>query len=127
MQDAARLTLAPAQEIDAGVGGVGLEIAGRGQQAQRPARGIALFFRIGLPIRHRREPRLGQLLRIEFELPRRGTELLAIFRRKPDRSAAAYITQVERRRRAFGAAEQLGQRLGRAHPEHRVGQAHAPR
>src|ERR1700720_3967143 len=67
VQDAMRLALAPPQKIDPGIGGVSLEIARRGQQAQWPARRVALFLQIGLPVRHRREPRRRQLLRIKFE------------------------------------------------------------
>jgi hypothetical protein len=61
VQDAAGRTLSAAQERHAGKSGVALKIAGGGQQAQRPARGLPFVFGIGLPARHwrqtlRREP-----------------------------------------------------------------------
>ena len=62
MQDAERLALALAQEADAGEGRVRLEVAGRGQQAQRPLGGVGHLDRIGLPVGHRREALLGELL-----------------------------------------------------------------
>ena len=46
MQDAERLALAVAQEAHAREGGVGLEVAGRGQQAQRPLGGLGRLDRI---------------------------------------------------------------------------------
>src|SRR5690348_8831616 len=81
MQHAIRLTFASAQKRDTGISRVRLEIPRRGQQAQWPARRIALLLRIGPPIRHRREPRRREALRIEFELARWRTECLPARRR----------------------------------------------
>src|SRR6266576_1562243 len=67
-EHAERLALALAQEADPGVGGVGLEVAGRSQQPQRPPGGFGGLERILVPVRHRRDALPGQLLGIEFEL-----------------------------------------------------------
>ena len=76
VQDAVRRSLAAAQELDPGIGRVRLEIAGGGQQAQRPARRVAFLLGVEPPVRHRLEPRSGHLLRIEFEPARGRPELL---------------------------------------------------
>ena len=104
-----------------------LKIAGRGQQAQRPACRIALLLRVALPIRHRRAPRLCQLLRIKFELARGGAKFLATFRSDVDRPAAKYFGQIEPCDRSGGAAPQLFDRRLGLHAEHRVGETHSPR
>ena len=78
VQDAAGRPLAAAQEVDAGVRRVRLEIAGRGQQAQRPAGGVALLDSgSGCQSGIGAMPWRGQLLRIEFEPARRRAEFLA--------------------------------------------------
>ena len=97
-----------------------LEIPRRGQEAQRPARCVAFFLWIGPPIRHRREPRLGKLLRIEFELARRRAEFLSAFRGDVYRPAAKHIAQIEPGNRPGGAAPQFADRRLGLHAEHRI-------
>ena len=104
-----------------------LEIAGRGQQAQRPARRVAFLLRVGLPVRHRRQPGGGQLLGIEFEPARRRAEFLALRRGVAHRPARAQRVEIGAGDTAPGAVEQLGQQLRLRHAEHRIGQPHAAR
>ena len=61
--------LAPAQRRHPAEDGVGLKIAGRGQPAERRTRGLPFFFRIGLPVRHRRQTLRGKSLGIKLQLP----------------------------------------------------------
>jgi len=68
VQDAERLALALAQELHAREGGVGLEVARRGQQAERPFGGFGGLDGIFVPVGHWRHTLLGELLGIEFEL-----------------------------------------------------------
>src|SRR6202035_4503756 len=68
VENATGRTLAPAQKRHAGKSSVALEIAGRGQETQWPARCLPLFLEVGLPIRHRRQTLRGERLRIELQL-----------------------------------------------------------
>ena len=101
VQDAAGRTLAAAQEGDAGIGGVALEVAGRRQEAQWPARGILCLLRVGLPVRHRREALGSQLPGIEFEPARGRAKLLSPRRREADRPTGAHLVGIERGDRAL--------------------------
>src|ERR1051326_339360 len=126
-QHAIRLTFAPPQKRDTGISRVRLEIPRRGQQAQWPARRIALLLRIGPPIRHRRETRRREPLRIEFEFARWRTKCLLVRRRDVDWPAAKHIAQIEPGNRPGGAAPQFADcRLG-VHTEYRAGDPHSPR
>src|SRR5258705_7067642 len=78
IEHAERLALALAQEADARKGGMGLEVARRGQQPQRPLGGLGGFEGILVPVRHRRDALFCKLLGIEFELARRRLERLAV-------------------------------------------------
>src|ERR1051325_9013226 len=127
MQHAIRLTFAPPQKRDTGISRVRLEIPRRGQQAQWPARRIALLLRIGPPIRHWREPRRREALRIEFEFARWRAEFLLARRRDIDGPAAKHIAQIEPGNRPGGAAPQFSDRRLGVHAEYRVGGAHSPR
>ena len=128
MENAERLALAFAQEADAGEGRVGLEVARRGQQAERPACGFLGLDGIGLPIGHRRQTLLGQLLGVEFELARRRLEGLAVpVVLDVERHAREQLVAVDLRGRARRALEELFGGLSRRQAEDRVGDAHALR
>ena len=126
MQYAAGRALAPAQEIDPGISGVRLEIARRGQQPERPARGVAFFVGIELPIGHRRVALHSQLLGIEFELARGGAEFLPTRGCDVDRPAVKHLGQIEPRNRPGSAAPQFSDRCLGIHAEHRIGETHSP-
>jgi hypothetical protein len=127
MQHATGRSLAPAQKADAGKGGVALEIAGSGEEPQRPAPGVPLLLRVGPPVRHRRAALRRQFLRVEFEPARGGTEFLFAQRGERDRPPAAQRRRIDGGDAPTRAFEDPARDRRGRHPEHRVGDAHAPR
>src|SRR5262245_12046279 len=111
MEDAARLALAPAQEADAGIGGVRLKVAGRGEETEGPARRLAHLVGVRLPVVHRRDALVLQRLGIDLELARRGAELLDAGMGETDRAGAQRRVCGHRRDGAGGTAEELAQEL----------------
>ena len=111
MQDAAGRALALAQEGDGRIGGVALEVAGRGQQPQRPAGGVGYLLRVGLPVGHRRQALLGHASPSRTRACPRRAELLAALGRDVDRPGVADALGIDVLDGAGGAAEQLLQHL----------------
>ena len=78
VQDHHRHALATPEGLVAREGGVALEVAGRRQQAQRPALPERRLLGVLVPVGHRRQPLGREVLRVELELSRRRPESLAV-------------------------------------------------
>ena len=101
-----------------------LEISGCRQQSQRPARRLLRFFRIGLPVRHRRQALRGERLRIELQLAGWGAEFLPTLRSDRDRAGIRQVVGIHLRGASGGAVEQSAQQFRFRHAEYRVVDAH---
>ena len=103
-----------------------LEVARRGQQAQRPPRALRCLDRIGLPVRHRRQALLRPAPRNRIRAcptacGTAGRPSVAIEIGPASRNASGSNAATASCR----AAEQFAQDLRLRHAEDRIGQAHA--